>query len=268
MKQLIVLIFITTAFFSCNNKTTQQPDKNNAPIALEFREETFRGNEQVHEGDSLYSEMTFRYPILSGGNKIVVNRINKYVFSLTQSSGFGEAFTVKTDLKSLGKIANEFFREAKESAVPDHPYTGAWSYDSVTDTLMFDGLKQLITMMHSYNIYIGGAHPNHFTQISNIDLQTGDTLSYNSLFGDNQQLLDAAKKRFIENEKKVMKEYNREFAMDNYWFEDGFRLPHAMGITREGIRCIYIPYEVAPYVRGPIDFVVPFTDIPDFKIKK
>jgi hypothetical protein len=212
--------------------------------------------------------MAFRYPVFEGGNENATKRINEYVFSLTQSSGFGEAFTVKSDLKSLDKIANEFFREAKESAVRDYPYTGAWSYDSVTDTLMIDEPKRLMTMIHSYNIYTGGAHPSHFTQISNVDLQTGDTLSYDSLFGNNQQLIDAAKKRFVENEQMVMKEYDRKFSMENYWFDEGFKLPQAMGITRKGIRCIYSPYEVAPYARGSIDFVVPFTDIPNFKVKK
>ncbi|MDP5140229.1 MAG: hypothetical protein NWP83_07125, partial [Spirosomaceae bacterium] len=80
---------------------------------------------------------------------------------------------------------------------------------------------------------------NHFAQISTIDLSTGDTLSYNSLFGNNTELLNAVEKRFVENEKKILSENGYEFNMADYWFEEGFIFPQSMGITREGIRCIY-----------------------------
>jgi hypothetical protein len=133
---------------------------------------------------------------------------------------------------------------------------------------MLDQKRQTLTLIHNYSIYTGGAHPNYFTQISNIDLATGDTLSYNSLFGKNKELLDAVKKRFIENEEKVMGEAGYEFKMENYGFDEGFKLPQAMGITHAGIRCVYVPYEVASYAHGPIDFVVPYADIPSFKIRE
>ncbi|MDP5121617.1 MAG: DUF3298 and DUF4163 domain-containing protein, partial [Spirosomaceae bacterium] len=174
----------------------------------------------------------------------------------------------KSETKSLKKIADQFFRSAKESANPDFPHSSSWSYDFSTDTLMLDQKQQILTLIHDYSTYTGGAHPNHFTQISTIDLLTGDTLSYNSLFGNNEELLNAVEKRFVENEKKVLSENGYEFNMSDYWFEAGFKLPQAMGLTREGIRCIYVPYEVAPYARGTIDFTVPYADIPNFKLKK
>jgi|GEM_PF-4168227 hypothetical protein len=67
--------------------------------------------------------MAFRYPIFKAGNLQVTKRINEYVFSLTQNSGFGEADTVISKTRSLKEIAEEFFLEAKESAVSEYPQT-------------------------------------------------------------------------------------------------------------------------------------------------
>lgn len=268
MKQLIVFAFFATVFFSCNSGTAEKKGKNNVPLTLRFQQEEFRGNEQIYEGDSLFSEMSFRYPVFVGGIEITTKKINEYIFSLTQSIGFEEMDSTKSETKSLRKIADHFFWEAKESANPDFPHSNSWSYNFSTDTLMLDQKQQILTLIHAYDSYTGGAHPNHFTQISTIDLSTGDTLSYNSLFGNNTELLNAVEKRFVENEKKILSENGYEFNMADYWFEEGFKFPQAMGITREGIRCIYSPYEVASYARGTIDFTVPYADIPNFKLKK
>jgi hypothetical protein len=272
MKQLIVLIFITVVLYSCSNEATKETDKNNAqldaPLSFKFIEETFEDKNGIISEDSAFSTMAFRYPIFEGGNENATKRMNEYIFSLTQNNSFGEAETIQSKIKSLKEIAKEFFMEAKDSAVPEYPHTGIWSHGFETDTLMLDQRQQILTLIHNYGIYTGGAHPNYFTQISNIDLATGDTLSYHSLFGNNKELLDAVEKRFIENEEKMMGEAGYEFKMEDYWFDEGFKLPQAMGITRGGIRCVYVPYEVASYARGSIDFIVPYADIPNFKIKK
>jgi hypothetical protein len=81
---------------------------------------------------------------------------------------------------------------------------------------MLDKDLQVLTLIHNYSIYAGGAHPNYFTQISNIDLITGDTLPYNSLFGNNKELLNTVEKRFIENEEEVMGKAGYEFKMEGY----------------------------------------------------
>jgi inorganic pyrophosphatase len=107
--------------------------------------------------------MVFRYPVFEGGNLKVTKRINEYVFSLTQNNGFEEVDTVINKTRSLKEIAKKFFLEAKDSAVPEYPQTSIWNYGFETDTLMLDKDLQVLTLIHNYSIYAGGAHPNYFT---------------------------------------------------------------------------------------------------------
>lgn len=266
MKPLIVFVFSAVLFIGCKQGSDETHDEDTALLTLNFADEQFRGNETIHEGDTLAAEMSFRYPVFSGGDEQVTNRINTYIFSLTQDNYFGEEEeTKKQTPEALSVVAERFFKEAKESEVEGYPHTSAWSYELNTDTLMLDMTTKRLTLIHNYYTYTGGAHPNYSIQISNIDLNTGDTLSHASLFDKDQRLLAAVNKRFIENEKEISGENGMDFDMGNYWFGEGFKLPMAMGFTRDGIRCIYSPYEVAPYSRGAIDFTVPYADVPHFK---
>jgi|GEM_PF-1766688 hypothetical protein len=79
MKQLIVLIFITAALYSCGNETTKETDKSNAqldtPLSFKFIEETFEDKSEIVTKDSAFSTMAFRHPVFEGGNLKVTKRI-------------------------------------------------------------------------------------------------------------------------------------------------------------------------------------------------
>jgi hypothetical protein len=83
--------------------------------------------------------------------------------------------------------------------------------------------------------------------------------------GNNQQLIDAAKKRFVENEQMVMKEYDRKFSMKNYWFDRRLQITAGeMELPAKesgGLQS----HEVAPYARGSIDCcAISISNIPNF----
>lgn len=263
MKLLIVFLLPSVFLINCKQNTQNVDQDKKLSLTIQYADKVFKSDERIYEGDTIYAEMSFRYPIFSGSDEQVVDRINRYIFSLTQDASFGEDTTRKTSIEPLSEIAKRFFLEAKESEIEGYPYTSAWSYELETDTLFVDIPSKRLTLIHNYYTYTGGAHPNYYIELSNIDLNTGDTLSTQSLFRNDKLLIEAAKKRFTENEKLVLRENGYDFQMSDYWFEnDKFHLPHAIGYTREGIRCIYSPYEVSSYARGSIDFIVPYSDVP------
>lgn len=269
MKQLIVFLFSAVSLTNCTQNTQNLKHETDPELTITFEEKNFRSEENIYDEDTIFSEMSYRYPLFAGGDEKVTKRLNDYIFSLNQEEYFSESTDEKSAAESLEEIAKRFFAEAKAGAVEGYPYTSAWSYELTTDTVFLDTDSKKLTLIHNYYIYTGGAHPNYYISLSNIDLTTGDTVSNELLFKHDKLLLEAAKKRFIENEKLVAGENEYTFELNNYWFEnDTFHLPTAIGFTREGIRCIYSPYEIASYARGAIDFLVPYSDVPHLKPRK
>ena len=43
--------------------------------------------------------------------------------------------------------------------------------------------------------------------------------------------------------------------------QDSFYLPENMGFTKEGLKLLYNPYEVASYADGPIEFTLTHAEI-------
>lgn len=268
MKHYIVFTFLSVLWGGCRQESQEATLAiEQIPLTVTFSEQEFTGNKTPYEGDTLAAEISFRYPVFSGGDSSVTQKINTYIASLMLDDYFSEVDEATQNAQTLEEVAQRFFKEAKGSEIAEYPHTSAWSFSFDTDTLLLDPLSKRLTLIHNYSTYTGGAHPNYAISISNIDLTTGDTLAHNVLFGQDDKLLAAVKNRFIANEKQVMTNEGYPFDMANYWFDEGFKLPQAMGFTREGIQCYYSPYEVAPYARGVIDFLVPYSDVPHLRLK-
>ncbi len=268
MKHYIVFTLLSVLWAGCRQESQEAASEiQQTPLTVTFSEQEYTGNKTPYEGDTLAAEISFRYPVFSGGDSSVTQKINSYLFCLMLDDYFSEPDTETQNAKTLEEVAQRFFKEAKDSEIADYPRASAWTFGFDTDTLLLDPVSKRLTLIHNYSTYTGGAHPNYAITISNIDLATGDTLSNGALFGQDNKLLTAVKNRFIENEKRVMAEEGFPFDMANYWFDDGFKLPQAMGFTREGIQCYYSPYEVAPYARGVIDFLVPYSEVPHLRLK-
>lgn len=265
MKSLIAFIFFISLFLACASGSNTPDDETagDMPLTFEMMADSFKGNGQVYEGDSIYATMLFEYPVFSGGKTSVAEKINAYMAGIIHNTNIGISDTVKatSTSKPLREIADGFFADAKENANPENVYASAWAYEVKTDTLMVAEDKAILSLRHSYYTYTGGAHPNHYADIVNIDLKTGEIISQETLFANDPQLLATVQKYFIANEKKMLAEAKMEFSMKDYWFENGFTLPSSMGLTREGIYCLYNPYEVAPYARGDIEFTVPYAEV-------
>jgi len=108
--------------------------------------------------------------------------------------------------------------------------------------------------------YSGGAHPNTITRLASFDAPTGRRLKPGDVLtpGSDAQLLQLGEQAFRSARKLPP---TSAFADSGYWFKNGFYLPSEFGITPQGLRFYFNEYEVAPYVMGPTDFTVPYSQL-------
>ncbi len=106
--------------------------------------------------------------------------------------------------------------------------------------------------------FVGGAHGFHDERLISFDTTTGKALSWDDLVGQGSRvpLLRVAEAEFRKVKNVPLSESLREAGFE---FPDGseFALPSNFAVTREGLRLHYNPYEIAPYVMGPTDLVIP-----------
>lgn len=107
--------------------------------------------------------------------------------------------------------------------------------------------------------YLGGAHPNSDGSCAMFSLTTGARVSVADLFGGAvpAAVVKAGEAGFREARglDATIGLQDEGYAFDN----DVFTLPSDGHLTAEGLAFNFDPYEIAPYVMGATDFVVPWS---------
>lgn len=118
---------------------------------------------------------------------------------------------------------------------------------------------RLIVYREQLFTFTGGAHPNTSTAFHVFDNSTGAVIDPQTLIKDRQQLLRKAEIAFRKLE-GIKPEANLEES--GYFLKDHrFFLPPTIAFNRTGMILFYNPYEIAPYVRGPIEFEIPYSEL-------
>ncbi len=106
-----------------------------------------------------------------------------------------------------------------------------------------------------YMTYFGGAHPNTNRRYYNINTRTGKILKYNDLKISSIFLKDRAEQIFrLQNDIPDRDDIN---VKGHQFPGNEFRLPANFGITGDSIILFYNRYEIAPYVKGPTELMIP-----------
>ncbi|HEY1054416.1 MAG TPA: RsiV family protein, partial [Emticicia sp.] len=117
--------------------------------------------------------------------------------------------------------------------------------------------------------YTGGAHGNYNTAFYNFDATNGKLLELNEIINDTLALNKLAEVKFKAQETAMAKENGMEFKMEDYFFPaNKFILPQNIGITKDGLRLLYNPYEVASYARGMIILDIPWQELKGIMVEK
>lgn len=122
--------------------------------------------------------------------------------------------------------------------------------------------------------FTGGAHPNTFSNWTNINAHTGKELKKSDVFteGSDKQIIQLIGRHLLADVNKRL-ETDTITSLQGLW-DNGILLnidlyvPDNFLITDEGVKFLYNRYDIAPYVMGDFQLNIPYAEIENLmKIK-
>jgi len=255
--------FILPAFaaiiLSCNPSSKKENlEKGSGLNAGKVNQETFGNCDTVNnKGVSVHINMWL--PSDSGKvasnikkqlNEKVIERINSY----SDSASIASHPQAKKSAKAAYEVFATNYTDFKKE-FPDAP--GCWEVELKGDTVMVTSKVSLYQLDHY--AFTGGAHPNSFKSLHIFDGATGDEKEMKSFVSDTVALLKKVETAFKKTEKLAS---DVDLEEEGYFLSNHqFFLPANYIFTRKGILFYYNPYEIAPYVKGAIQFVIPYEEL-------
>lgn len=202
-------------------------------------------------------DINLRYVLLEPADDTAFSKINSEILdaikaSLTFEKNEGDS----TSLEGLARQSIEEFG----SILREYPDQQArWTIESALSVLYNNG-RLLCIRIDEYT-FLGGAHPNEYTNLMTFDLQTGSSIEASSFIEDHTAF-HAYAERVFRQKRELSQEENLNDA--GYFWNQPFTLPEQMGLTPEGLLLFYNNYEVAPYAAGPTELVLNWQDIKQY----
>jgi len=162
----------------------------------------------------------------------------------------GNALTIEASLDSFMAEAKAFFLE-----FPDVP-TG---YGLEIKQTVLLNTPAILTIEEFNYSFTGGAHGNYSTSYYNFDATTGQLLTLEDILMEEYETgLKAVAEPIFK--KAYLEEGMTKYSEVGFYFEnDQFKMTHNFAITKEGLKFMYNPYDVAPYALGQQEILIPYT---------
>ncbi len=160
---------------------------------------------------------------------------------------------------SLDAAAASFFQTRKDFAMDaEGSPAGRWTAES-TDTVLLNDGQHLTLGILGYT-FEGGAHGSPTAAVLTFEASTGKPLTWDDLVTDTTALKVVAEKKFKEVRTDI---FNPTDGSEPFKFDDifQFKLPDNYGLTKDGIYCHYLAYEVGPYAIGESAFTITFGEL-------
>ncbi|MBA4853214.1 DUF3298 and DUF4163 domain-containing protein [Emticicia sp. BO119] len=268
MKRIIYLMVLAGAISACQTNKETTTNDSIAVDSVSFKQESTPYI--TTEGDTLISSIDITYPKLTGGNDSVILKINAFMEALPIEglSGISDPEGNRKIANNLVDAAKSFFKSVSDAQkeMPDVPNM-VYTYEALGDTLWIS--SNVISLYYNESTYTGGAHGNYNTSFYNFDAVSGKLLTTQEIVKDTVALNKLAEAKFKTEEAEMAKESGIEFRMEDYFFpENKFILPHNIAITKEGLRLLYNPYEVASYARGMIILDISWQELKGIVVEK
>ncbi len=164
----------------------------------------------------------------------------------------GNAPSMTASLDSFINEAKAFYKEFPESAI---------GYEMELEQAVIFNSPKIIAIEAFNYAYTGGAHGNYSTRFYNFEVATGQEIDLKQLLADNYEPRLKAiagpifKKAYLEEGMTKYSEAGFDFNKDVFTLTDNF------AITKEGLKFLYNPYEIAPYALGQQEILIPYSTI-------
>ncbi|MDZ4993072.1 DUF3298 domain-containing protein [Clostridium perfringens] len=198
----------------------------------------------IEENTDKY-DVKIKYPMVVGGKKEVVEKINKTI----------EDYTVEW-LNDLKLLVQEYSKTYEEAGA-EMPKMEAYSLFESFNT------DEVISLPVTYYQYTGGAH-GLTTKVSyNYDLKNGKELKLKDLFKegfDYKSIIDKKVREEIAKEKDVYFENGALFK--------GVNENQDYYLNKDGVIVYFQQYEIAPYSSGIREFKIPYGELSEGLVYK
>jgi hypothetical protein len=158
--------------------------------------------------------------------------------------------------QAVGKLVAEAKGVFEETAKADaHDSASAvQNYNLGVSYEIMDADKDFISLLFSFNSYLGGAHPNTNTKSFNYDLNRDSPVKLADLFTPGSNYLNVISGYSIGELKKIETTSQVESGagpkIENF---------HSWNITPFGLQITFDAYQVGPYAVGPHEVVIPYS---------
>ena len=110
--------------------------------------------------------------------------------------------------------------------------------------------------MDSYR-FMGGAHPNSYRSIYNLDLRSGALLQIEDIVLDEKAFRIAAEQQF-----RIAQGLDDGISFQEAgFFMEEFKASTQFALTENGLLLYYNTYEIAPYAAGPTEILIPYEQL-------
>lgn len=251
------LCVLSLALFSaCQTDPPEPSTEVTGPDSLSYTITTIE--ERIackNDGDESCLELNIeQLSIIGGASKAASYRINAALVE-----AINESDNTDNPNKSAQNIASSFIQEYQQILEEMPEYNSPWFYNMDFSVHLNNGL--LLGAALTNSSYTGGAHSNSFTNYYTFDTQSGQSVSLFDL------LLKTKYDRFLKTAQARFREIRGIDSTQSYsdaglWFEDDkFQLTNNYRYSSNGLEFLYNPYDIAPYVEGPIELHFPYTEI-------
>ncbi|MBI1224870.1 MAG: DUF4163 domain-containing protein [Bacteroidetes bacterium] len=254
---VIVVLFLGVLLQACKNEKPTPPP---APLTVETLKIERKNGPDCDNPDTLIfncAEVKFSYPNLKDGPDSLRQAVDDWAKEfMTGWVGMSEE---PDNFPPLDEAINNFFNMHQEQ-VKEMPDAPAYYIAETVDTVLLNDGKYLTLKLDGYS-YMGGAHPNASSAVTTFEVATAKKISLDQLVTNLDSLKVIAEKKFRSVRKDIFEpgaDGEPGFEFDDV-FE--FKLADNIGLVKDGIYFIYVPYEVGPWAIGATEFVLPYSEI-------
>ena len=132
-------------------------------------------------------------------------------------------------------------------------------YEIDRRVLVIENTPKYVTFKRTEFANTGGAHPNSTTILKTVLLADGKALDWQTLIapGSGPRWLAAIEKAIRQARNIPAGRRLKEAGL----FDDQLKPPSNFGLTADGVRIQYNPYDIAPYVFGATDVLIPWAEV-------
>ncbi len=163
-----------------------------------------------------------------------------------------------TDKRTLDHMILSAAAQAKTDGeeVTGDPFP--YNYYTTWQTFSND---KVVSLFFDQFIYQGGAHGIKQATIVNFDPATGQAFDVRDHIRDTVRFMELARKAYMKENKLKDPVFKTQ---TGFFMElDQLPMPENIGFVAQGVLLFYNVYEIAPYSRGPVTIVIPYSAFRD-----